>query len=75
MVIIKGVDAKAIRDSRKEKTISVTITTDVGKFSASSPTGKSTGKHEAKPYRKSLEGDIKALKDFSEYFSEDILKT
>lgn len=74
MVVIKRVSAKAISDSRKEKTILVSIETDVGKFSASSPTGKSTGKYEAKPYKKSLEGDIKTLKDFSEYFSEDILE-
>ena len=59
---IKSVSAKAILDSRKDKTISVTINTNVGKFSASSPDGKSKGKHEAKSYKKSLEGDIEALK-------------
>jgi enolase len=74
MVVIKKVTATSLLDSRKEKTILVTIKTDVGTFSASSPTGKSTGKYEAKTYKKSLEGDIKALKDFSEYFSEDILE-
>ncbi len=68
---IKKVDAKIISDSRKEKTIFVSIQTDAGNFSASSPTGKSTGKFEAKPYKKNLEGDIKSLKDFSEYFSEE----
>ena len=74
MVVIKKVCAKYIFDSRKEKTILVSIETNVGKFSASSPTGKSTGKHEAKPYKKDLEGDIKTLKDFSDYFSEEILE-
>lgn len=74
MVIVKKVSAKAIYDSRKEKTIQVKIETNVGKFSASSPTGKSTGKYEAKPYKKSLEGDMKALKDLEDYFSEDIIE-
>ncbi len=70
---IKSVDAKAIFDSRKEKTIEVTINTNVGKFSASSPTGKSTGKHEQKSYKKNLENDIKTLKKFKDYFSEESL--
>ncbi len=74
MVVIKRVGAKAVSDSRKEKTILVTIKTDVGEFSASSPTGKSTGKHEVKSYKKSLDGDIKALKNFEDYFSEEIIE-
>lgn len=69
MVVIKKVMATAILDSRKEKTILVSIKTNAGNFSASSPTGKSTGAYEAKPYKKTLEGDIKTLKDFSDYFS------
>lgn len=71
---ILEVDAKVILDSRKEKTIEVSIKTDVGNFSASAPNGKSKGKHETPSYKKSLEGDIKALKDFSEYFSEEVLE-
>jgi len=74
MVVIKRVRATSLLDSRKEKTILVTISTNIGTFSASSPTGKSTGKFEAKPYKKGIESDIKALKDFGEYFSEDILE-
>jgi len=74
MVVIKRVTATSILDSRKEKTIFVTIKTNVGNFSASSPTGKSTGKHEIKPYKKSLEGDIKILKDFEDYFSKEIIE-
>ena len=70
-MIIKGVDAKSILDSRKEKTIFVSIKTDVGNFSASAPNGKSKGKFEEKPYKKSLEEDIKALKNLSDYFSEE----
>lgn len=71
---IKSVSAKAILDSRKEKTIEVIIETDVGKFSASSPNGKSKGKHEIKSYKKNLEEDIKILKKSSDYFSEEILE-
>ncbi len=72
---IVGVDAKSILDSRKEKTIQVTIKTENRKqFSSSSPNGKSTGKHEAKSYKKSLEEDIKTIKKFSDYFSEEILE-
>lgn len=74
MVVIKEVSAKAIFDSRKEKTIEISINTNVGKFSASAPQGKSTGKHEIKTYKKSLDGDIKKIKEFSEYFSEEIIE-
>ncbi|MDP2672650.1 MAG: hypothetical protein Q8O84_02465 [Nanoarchaeota archaeon] len=73
-MIIKGVSAKSILNSRGEKTIQIFIKTDYGNFSASAPQGKSTGKHEAKPYRKSLEEDIKTIKKFSDYFSEEILE-
>ncbi|MDO8528795.1 MAG: hypothetical protein Q7S06_02800 [Nanoarchaeota archaeon] len=71
---IEAVSAKPILDSRKEKTILVSIKTNVGSFSASSPTGKSTGKFEAKPYKKSLDEDIKTLKKFSDYFSGEIFE-
>ncbi len=75
MVVIKEVSAKSILDSRKEKTILVSIKTNLGKtFKASSPSGKSTGKYEVKTYKKSLEEDIITLKKFSEYFSEEILE-
>ena len=71
---IKGVSARGVLDSRKEKTILVSIKTNVGVFSASAPNGKSTGKHAKKIYKKNLEGDIKAIKDFSDYFSEEVLE-
>ncbi len=74
MVVLKTVSAKKVLDSRKEYTIKISITTDFGKFSASSPNGKSTGKFEAKPYKKSLEEDIIAIKSFRDYFSKDILE-
>jgi enolase len=74
MVVIKEVSAKSILDSRKEKTILVSIKTNSGKiFRASSPSGKSTGKYEVHPYKKSLEEDISTIKQFKSYFSEEIL--
>ncbi len=51
-MIIQGVDAGIILDSRKQKTISVSVN---GCESASSPNGKSVGKYETLPYYKSLE--------------------
>ncbi|MGY4884908.1 MAG: enolase C-terminal domain-like protein, partial [Nanobdellota archaeon] len=73
MVIINGVSAKEILDSRKEKTIEITIKTKAGSFSSSSPSGKSTGKYEKKTYKKSLEEDIKTINDFKEYFAQEII--
>jgi len=58
-MFIRKVGAKEVLDSRKEKTIEVWVESDVGKFSASCPTGKSTGKFEKKSYKKSLKEDIK----------------
>ncbi|OGJ11857.1 hypothetical protein A3K62_02500 [Candidatus Pacearchaeota archaeon RBG_16_35_8] len=71
MVVIKSVDAKSIFDSRREKTVHVSVKTDVGVFGASSPNGKSKGKNEARSYVKSLDEDIKMLKKFSDYFSKE----
>ena len=47
MSIIKTISAKEIKDSRGKPTIEVTVETDDGFFSASVPSGKSTGKNEA----------------------------
>lgn len=74
MVIVKDVSAKEIFDSRKEKTIFISIKTNVGKFSSSSPNGKSKGKHETKSYRKNLENDIKIVKECGAYFSKEIIE-
>jgi enolase len=71
---IEGVEAKTILDSRKDKTVLVSIKTNIGNFSASSPSGKSTGKHEKPSYKKDLENDVSAVKEFSDYFSEEILE-
>jgi len=73
-MIIKGVSGRSILDSRKEKTILVSIKTNFGDFSASSPSGKSTGEYEAKSYNKGLDEDIKAIKQLSDYFSEEIIE-
>lgn len=69
---INEVSAEAISDSRGEKTILVIIKTNAGDFSASSPSGKSTGKYEAKTYKKRLEEDIEKIKQMSGYFSDEI---
>jgi enolase len=72
---IKEVSAKIILDSRKDKTIEVSIKTNVGNFSASSPTGKSTGKYEAKAYKKSIEEDVEMVKNIKDYFSEESIES
>ena len=59
-MIIKKLIAKAVRDSRGEKTIKVIVKTN-RKFKTSAPEGKSTGKYEAKPYFRNLDGDIKII--------------
>jgi enolase len=74
-MLINEVNAKSILDSRKEKTILVSIKTNVGEFSASSPTGKSTGKFEAKAYIKNIEQDIKTIKQIGDYFSDEIIES
>jgi len=73
-MIIKGVKAKSIKDSRRDLTVQVSIDTNVGKFVSSAPNGKSKGKHEAKSYKKSLEGDIDSLGKISDYFSSEHLE-
>ena len=68
---IKEVSAAVILDSRKDKTILVSIKTNIGTFSSSAPNGKSKGKHEVVSYKKSLEEDINQLKEMSEYFKDE----
>jgi len=53
--------ARAIKDTRGDKTIEVELKTGSGKFKASAPNGKSRGKFESKPYKKGLLGDIKVI--------------
>ena len=73
-MIIENITAKAVNDSRGEKTIEVSVKTNVGKFVSSAPNGKSKGKHESKSYKKSLEEDIVSLEKLSEYFSQEHLE-
>ena len=73
-MIIKEVNGEIINDSRKEKTILVNIKTDVGEFSASAPNGKSKGKYETMPYKKTIEDDIKKLEGFKDYFSKEYIE-
>ena len=64
-MIIKEVKAKQILDSRKQPTLEVTV----NKCKASSPSGKSTGKHETPTYNKSLKNSLRqinSLKDLPE---------
>ena len=74
MVVVKKVGAKCILDSRREKTIYVSIKTAIGVWGASSPNGKSKGKYEATPYKKSIEEDIKTIKKFEDYFSSEMIE-
>lgn len=67
-MIIRGAKGESIENSRGDKTIRIILFTDVGPFSASAPEGKSKGKFEIKPYKKSLEEDIKKISQISDYF-------
>lgn len=59
---IKKVSARAIEDSRGEKTIEVSV----NGVKASSPTGKSTGKYESKPYHKNIDWVVKFLNSWND---------
>ncbi len=60
-MIIKEVRAREILDSRKDKTIEISVKTAKGNFISSAPEGKSKGRWEAKPYNISLEKDIEFI--------------
>lgn len=49
-MIVKDVQARTIKNSRREDTIEVSVFSDKGKFVASAPSGKSKGKHEARDF-------------------------
>jgi enolase len=73
-MIIKEVKAEKIPDSRGQPTIKVTV----DGCAASSPSGKSTGKYETKPYNTSLEFSIEEINhlnfDFEIKTFEDLKK-
>jgi len=64
------IGAGQILDSRKEKTVEISVGTEKGKFVSSAPSGKSKGRFEAKPYLKNLHADI----DFLNNLKTDKLK-
>lgn len=74
-MLIKEVKAEKVPDSRGEPTIKITIN---GIGVASSPSGKSTGKYETKPYHTSLDfsiDEVNSLKfDFEVKKFEDLKK-
>ncbi|MBS3090154.1 hypothetical protein J4433_00085 [Candidatus Pacearchaeota archaeon] len=49
-MIVKDVQARTIKNSRREDTIEVSVFSDKGKFVASAPSGKSKGRHEARDF-------------------------
>ncbi len=65
---LKEVSARVIKDSRGEKTILVSVNGCL----SSSPSGKSTGKYEAKPYRHGVEHDVAFINNMR--FSREINK-
>jgi enolase len=62
-MLIKEVSARIIKDSRGEKTIEVSVNNAPA---ASSPSGKSTGKYETKPYYKDLKFCVDFLNNWDE---------
>lgn len=63
-MLIKEVRARAIRDSRGEKTIEVSVN---GAEPASSPAGKSTGTYETPSYHESLGWNVKFLNEWKKW--------
>jgi len=65
-MFVKEVKPKIIKDSRRERTISVVLKTYKGKFFSSAPSGKSCGKNEVEPYNKKGIGEsFRLLKVFA----------
>ena len=69
MKVIKF-NARVIRDTREEPTIEISLKTNFGEFVSSAPNGKSRGKSEAKPWKKSLKEDVEFVNN---YFLEEIM--
>ncbi|MEM4625546.1 MAG: hypothetical protein QXJ28_02165, partial [Candidatus Pacearchaeota archaeon] len=66
-MIIKRLEAKAINDTRGDKTIEVELYCEYGKFKASAPNGKSKGKYEVSPWKKSINEDIEEINNTSKF--------
>ena len=56
---IKAVRAFKVLDSRAEPTIAVTVKHKHNYFTSAAPSGASTGKNEAEPYRRNVDTSIK----------------
>lgn len=70
---IRLIEAKEILDSKGIPTIEVELMTDSGKFSASVPSGTSTGKYEAVELRdENGKGVSKAIKNINEIISPEL---
>ena len=69
MKVIKF-NAQAIRDTREDSTIEISLKTNFGEFVSSAPNGKSRGKSEAKPWKESLKEDVEFVNN---YFIEGII--
>lgn len=67
---IKEIRARAIKDSRGEKTIEVSVNGCV----ASSPSGKSTGRYETKSYHETIDWNIRFLNALSITFPIESFK-
>jgi len=61
---IKEVNGRIIKDSRKDKTIEISVETENGLFVSSAPSGKSRGKHEKPYFMKKVEHDITTLNKY-----------
>lgn len=62
---IKEVRAEKVLDSRRQETIRVYVKTDLGTWSTSSPSGKSTGSHEIPAFPESVNSSIRLLEKLS----------
>lgn len=67
-MFIEEVDARIIKNSRGDRTIEVKITTHIGKFIASAPSGKSKGKYEVSEWNeRGIEYSLKLLGSFGRF--------
>jgi len=60
-MIIGEVKAEIVLNSRNEPTICFSVKTEKGTFKTSAPSGKSTGKYEAKQWNESVLHDVRVL--------------
>ncbi len=63
-MIIKGVKARKIKNSRNEDTIEISVKSNIGKSRASAPAGKSKGKHEKKYFVGSVNSVVNKINSF-----------